>query len=123
MEKREISATQLKLIALICMTVDHAARIIGQQGLTSIAPYVPLTVTYFAVGAMKCVGRIAFPLFAFVISESASKTSSVPRYIGRLVLFAIISEPVYWYAMNIQGQTKTMALYGRILEMRLWHVG
>ena len=123
MEKRSITATHLKIIALICMTIDHAARIIGQPGLTIIAPYAPVTVTYLSITAMKCIGRIAFPLFAFVISESASKTRSVPRYIGRLVLFAIVSEPVYWYAMNNQGQTKTIAeFWGHLLEFNFSNV-
>lgn len=47
---------------------------------------------------MNGFGRIAFPLFAFMIAEGAQKTRSMPRYIGRLALFALISEPFFYFS-------------------------
>ena len=42
-----------------------------------------------------CIGRLAFPIFAFMIVEGYFKTSNLKRYVGRLFIFAIISEIPY----------------------------
>jgi hypothetical protein len=39
-----------------------------------------------------CIGRIAFPIFAFMIVEGYFKTSNLKKYVGRLFIFALISE-------------------------------
>ena len=41
---------------------------------------------------MTCIGRMAFPIFAFLIAEGYFHTSNVRKYIGRMFLFAVISE-------------------------------
>lgn len=41
---------------------------------------------------LTCIGRMAFPIFAFMIVEGYFHTSNVRRYLGRLFVFAIISE-------------------------------
>ena len=41
---------------------------------------------------LTCVGRISFPIFAFLIAEGYFHTKNLKRYILRLLLFAIISE-------------------------------
>lgn len=41
---------------------------------------------------MTCVGRIAFPIFAFMIVEGYFHTRSLKKYVGRLFLFAVLSE-------------------------------
>lgn len=87
------------------MTIDHAAKIIGQSGLMALFPNMSLHTAYFIINLMEAIGRAAFPLFAFMISEGASKTHSMPKYIARLALFAIISEPFFYYAFNIQTAT------------------
>lgn len=92
----------LKIIAIIAMTVDHFAKILGQSGLLSIFPGMSLSTSYLIINLMEGIGRIAFPLFAFMIAEGASKTHSLPKYIGRLMLFAVISEPIFYYAFSIQ---------------------
>ena len=65
----------LKCIAMITMLIDH----------TSIA-YLGYT-TLFNV-----IGRIAFPIFAFQISEGYIHTNNLKKYFIRLFLFAIISQ-------------------------------
>lgn len=47
---------------------------------------------------MHSIGRMAFPLFAFMIAEGATKTRCMPKYIGRLALFALISEPFFFFS-------------------------
>lgn len=41
---------------------------------------------------LRCVGRIAFPIFAFLISEGIRHTKDIQKYMLRMVAFAIISE-------------------------------
>ena len=41
---------------------------------------------------MSCIGRIAFPIFAFQAAEGIRRTHDIKNYIKRLFLFALISE-------------------------------
>lgn len=41
---------------------------------------------------LTCVGRIAFPIFAFLIVEGYFHTKNLKKYVGRLLLFAFLSE-------------------------------
>lgn len=41
---------------------------------------------------LTCIGRIAFPIFAFMIVEGYFHTKNLKKYIGRLLLFAVLSE-------------------------------
>ena len=41
---------------------------------------------------MTCVGRIAFPIFAFMIVEGYFHTGNLKKYVARLLVFALISE-------------------------------
>lgn len=41
---------------------------------------------------MNCLGRLAFPMFAFLIVEGYMHTSDFKKYIRRMFLFALISE-------------------------------
>lgn len=93
----------LKIIAIITMTIDHLARIIGQTGLMTLFPEMSLSTSYLIIKMMQGIGRMAYPLFAFMIAEGTQKTHSMTKYIGRLALFAVISEPFFYYAFNMQN--------------------
>ena len=67
-----ITLFTLKIIAIITMFLDHYYRIIGGPEWLSI------------------LGRLAFPIFAFSISEGYSHTKNVNKYLMRLLNFAII---------------------------------
>lgn len=88
----------LKIIAVIAMTIDHAHNIIGQTGFMTMFPFLSQHTSYILMRLMYSIGRMAFPMFAFMIAEGASKTRSMPRYIGRLVMFALISEPIFYFS-------------------------
>ena len=49
--------------------------------------------------AMRYIGRIAFPVFAFLIAEGFIHTKSRYRYFFTLMGFAVISE-IPWYLLN-----------------------
>ena len=73
-----LTGTHLKLIAMVCMLIDHMW--------ATVIPGNPW---------MNCVGRIAFPIFAFQVAEGYSRTSDFKRYLKRMFLFALISELPY----------------------------
>ena len=74
-----MSSFVLKIIAAISMFFDH----LGDC----------LTNGY--VSAFNYVGRFAFPIFAFQISEGYTHTHSINNYIKKLFVFAIISQIPY----------------------------
>ena len=85
--KVRFSAEQLKNIALVSMVIDHAAvGLIEQSELASGAAW------SLCGTAMRLVGRVAFPLFAFMIAEGAAHTRDRRWYALRLLLLAVISE-------------------------------
>ena len=65
----------LKCIAMISMLIDH----------TSVAYFGQTTL-------FNVIGRIAFPIFAFQISEGYIHTKNLKKYFKRLIIFAIISQ-------------------------------
>ena len=81
-----LSGSALKVIALISMVIDHVALYLMEHG----------TVLY---ETMRCIGRIAFPVFAFLIAEGFIHTISRYRYFFTLLGFAVISE-IPWYLLN-----------------------
>lgn len=74
-KKVDISSAGLHVMAMFMMLLDHmwATVIKGNNWMT-------------------CVGRIAFPIFAFLIVEGFFYTKNVKAYMGRLLIFAVISE-------------------------------
>jgi len=71
-----INSFALKLVAIITMTLDHASVIFLPDA------YFPL----------RLIGRMGFPLFAFMIAEGARRTKNAPKYMLRLLVFCFISE-------------------------------
>lgn len=70
-----LNAAHLKIIAMVCMLLDHlwGALVSGNLWMT-------------------CVGRIAFPIFAFQVAEGYAHTKNFKKYLLRMFLFALISE-------------------------------
>ncbi len=72
---KRLTSWGLHVIAMVLMLCDHlwGTVILGNDWLT-------------------CLGRIAFPIFAFMIAEGYFHTKSFKKYLGRIALFALISE-------------------------------
>jgi len=87
---RRLSGSALKLFAVIAMLIDHTA--ICLRPLLE-APRLALfghVVTPYL--AMRFVGRLAFPIFCFLLAEGFRHTRDRRRYGLRLLLFALLSE-------------------------------
>ena len=73
-----MSSFVLKIIAVVTMFIDHLGYIIWGR------------VTFF-----NYIGRLAFPIFAFQISEGYLHTKNLKKYFLRLIIIAIVSQIPY----------------------------
>jgi hypothetical protein len=96
-----MTSYRLKILAIVTMTIDHIGKILGQPFLLRFFPDA-IVPTYWLAQSLEWIGRLAFPLFAFMIAEGCAKTRSLPKYVARLALFAIISQPFYHLAFQFK---------------------
>lgn len=73
----------IKIIAMITMLVDHLGAMVFPQ-----------------YRVMRIIGRIAFPIYAYCIAVGCVYTRDIGKYLQRLVLLALISQPLYVYVME-----------------------
>ena len=105
---RKMSGSGLKTLALIAMLVDHSAICFSPWLVTplypilspSLVPFVTklfalLKVSFTPYVLMRGFGRIAFPIFCFLLAEGARHTRDWKKYAGSLLLFALLSELPY----------------------------
>lgn len=76
--KFQFNAFQIKIIALITMTLDHFSK------------YQTFTVNKTFNDVLGIVGRIAAPLFLFMVVEGLRHTRSKPKYIFRLYIAGVV---------------------------------
>lgn len=89
MQQRGLSGSTLKLIAVITMFIDHVGAAVVARMLVSGGESETLYQVYFA---MRNIGRIAFPIFCFLLVEGFEHTRDRKKYALRLFAFALISE-------------------------------
>lgn len=91
-EYRILNGSHLKLIAVIAMLIDHIGVILGNSlPFLQIPVFHSITLYY----CMRKIGRLAFPLFCFLLTEGFVHTHNRLRYGCNLLLFALISEIPY----------------------------
>ena len=96
---RVLSGSALKVLATLSMLVDHAALAIPQElGNATLLSVLGRTITPYY--AMRAFGRIAFPIFCFLLVEGFLHTRDRRAYGARLALFALVSEVPWdlWHA-------------------------
>ena len=83
MKHQGLTSYHLKLIAIIIMFIDHMGAILFPRVLF-----------------LRMIGRIAFPIFAYLIAEGASHSHNRLNYFFRLLSFAFISETFFDIAFH-----------------------
>ena len=84
-----ISGAILKWLALVTMLIDHIGATIIRH--YRILPNCPASIK-LTYEIMRNIGRIAFPIFIFLLVEGYQHTKSRKKYLMRLLVFAVISE-------------------------------
>ncbi|MCR4657646.1 MAG: conjugal transfer protein TraX [Lachnospiraceae bacterium] len=98
-----LSGVALKLIASVIMVIDHAA-------VAVLNPYIEVNVGNMSFETFKSmndlygimhnkIGRIAFPIFCFLLVEGFLHTKNVWKYARNLLIFAFISEVFFDLAL------------------------
>ncbi len=93
---------KLKWVAITAMLIDHiAAALAGPlQPFLFYTCGVDYTVTYYVYYIMRCIGRLAFPIFAYGITQGCAYTRSPKKHLLRLGVFALIAELPYNLAFD-----------------------
>ena len=73
----------LKVIAIIAMLIDHIGGVFFPE-----------------VGWFRWIGRLAFPIFCYCMTVGLLYTRNIKKYLFRLGLFAVISQPFYVLAFH-----------------------
>lgn len=84
MKRLGLTNNQLKIIAMLTMTVDHIGMILFPRQLI-----------------LRLIGRIAFPIYAFMIAEGCRHTKSLPKYMLSLGVLALICQAVAYVATGM----------------------
>lgn len=87
---KELNSNQLKVIAMIAMTMDHLTDVIWPNYPTD----------WWIVG-IHIIGRLAAPIFWFFIAEGYHYTRNWKKYAARLFCFAVVGHFAYNFAFGI----------------------
>lgn len=120
MFSKGLSSFQLKCIAIITMLIDHIATVV------LVKIYMPFVVdnvinltvlpnsvilAFYLRQPFNIIGRVAFPIFCFLLVQGFIHTKNIKKYIGRLLVFALVSEVPH-----------DLALYNTVVEFSLQNV-
>ncbi len=97
-----LTSNQIKLIAIIAMTIDHLTWTIF-----------PGCQTVWYVYLLHIVGRLTAPIMWFFIAEGAHYTHNLKRYALRLFLFAGISHFAYSFAFGHSAWNPAEGVFNR----------
>lgn len=123
-KKRGVPGRTLKWIAIVTMFIDHAAAVLleawarQRQGWGGVESY-----SFYIV--MRGVGRLAFPIFCFLLVEGYLHTRNRWKYLARLCVFGAISEIPFDLAFQRQlldwtYQNVYFTLALGLLSLLLW---
>jgi len=92
-KKKPLSGSALKLLAVITMLIDHSHHVLDKipefrYVFWNISSSYQVSVYLI----FRTIGRIAFPLYAFLLTEGFQHTHDRKKYASNLLLFALISE-------------------------------
>lgn len=132
------TGNQLKMIAFLFMLCDHIGFMLIENGVLygQNPVYWSMAIAthegqrwYLAARILRTLGRLSFPIFAFLTAEGAVHTRNARKYLLRLLLFALISEIPFdlaikgtWFYPEYQNVLFTLLLgAAAIVLMEKWH--
>lgn len=112
--KKGFTGSTLKIIAMVTMFIDHIgavifARMLMATGLNELdTTNTDVVMNWVSANAdvygtytiCRMIGRIAFPIFCFLLVEGFIHTSNTKKYAIRLAAFALISEVAFDLAFS-----------------------
>lgn len=78
--QKGLTGNQLKLFAVIVMTIDHIGHLL-----------------FPGVMWLRIIGRLAYPIFAYMIAEGCTHTRSMPKYFATMAGMAAICQVVVYF--------------------------
>ncbi|MBQ8556306.1 MAG: hypothetical protein IJ438_10610 [Clostridia bacterium] len=93
----------LKILALVFMFIDHAGKM-----------------CFPGIFELRLIGRIAFPLYCWCMVVGACHTRSMPKYLLRIALIGLASQPLYMVALNHTWNQPNIFLTLAIALCGLW---
>lgn len=92
-ESGTFSTDMLKLVAMITMLIDHVGAGILEYLVRSSALSLDVRSTLLDIDqVLRLIGRIAFPIFCYLLVQGFLHTRSRLKYAGNLLIFALLSE-------------------------------
>ena len=100
-DRRPLTGSALKWIAILTMLVDHLGACLievfvingyGNSPLAGRFSWEEVMAWYNFDLILRLIGRIAFPLFCFLLVEGAVHTRNMGKYMLRMGIFALVSE-------------------------------
>lgn len=99
-----LSATWLKYFACFFMVIDHTDGIFHLLG--GVAGPDDLLFYLF-----RFLGRLSFPIFAYLLAEGCRRTRDLPKYLGRLAIFAAVSQLPFVLAFGQSGGSVILTFF------------
>ena len=90
-QRPALSGTALKRLALCSMLLDHLGASCLEAGVFSRPGPISEPLLTLDV-CLRWAGRLAFPLYCFLLVEGFLHTHSLRQYAGRMLAFALVSE-------------------------------
>lgn len=87
LKAKGISADTLKWIAMITMFLDHVGAVVLEY-----IPQIEMPAVNTAYYVLRYIGRLAFPIYCFLLVEGYCHTRNQMRYLRDLLIFGAISE-------------------------------
>ena len=88
----------LKIIAIVTMVADHVGKVL-----------------YPDLLYLQIIGRLAFPLFAYLVVLGVESTKKPLKYMSTLLVFAMISQVPYYLAFGIAPFDRLNILFSLLL--------
>ncbi len=138
--KSGLSGSALKILAVISMVIDHVGAVLVERIIRTLseegektycaASLLSLEQWIWCDRILRGIGRIAFPLFCFLLVEGFIHTRDWRRYAGRLFLFAVLSEIPFdlaisgqWWDPKSQNVFFTLGIAVLVMAAFAWAEG